>query len=335
MGEPGLTVLVVTHGGGPRLARCLAALAAQEPRADEVIVVVSRAGAVPVPAGPRVLADGRARHFGAAVNLGARAAHGGLLLVLNDDTVPRPGFLAALVAASTPHALLQPRILLLLPRDHLDNAGHGLFPDGHNLPRGRGRPDGARWDRPGSVGAVSGAAFLAPREPFLALGGFDEDLGPFGEDLDLSLRWVRAGGDLRYVPTACVEHELGASYGRASRRKVFLVERNRLRAAARSLPVLALCASPATTPLRWGLMALASAAGRGAVAPIPRAGALLALAGFAAGCVGVPGALRKRRGDARTWRRGECAMLRHLGENLAPLVDFFFEFSLPPARGSE
>jgi len=332
-----LTVLVVTHDGGPRLARCLAALAAQEPPADEIIVIVSRAASLPVPAGPRVLADGRARHYGEAVNLGARAARGDRLVVLNDDTAARPGFLEALARAAQadPGALLQPRILLADPAGYLDNAGHGLCPDGHNLPRGRGRPDGVPWARPGPVGAVSGAAFLAPRAAFLALGGFDEDLGPYGEDLDLSLRWVRAGGGLRYVPEACVEHELGATYGRASRRKVFLVERNRLRAAARSLPALALAASPLTTPARWGLMALASAAGRGAVAPLPPGSALAAVGGLCAGLARLPEALGKRRRDRPGWRRGERALLAHLGRSGVSLGDLFFDFPLSPARGSE
>jgi GT2 family glycosyltransferase len=328
-----LTAIVVTHHGGARLERCVASLRAQLPPPGELLVVVSNSHSVPLPAEVRVLHDGQPRHFGAAVNLGARAAQGDLLLVLNDDTLARPGTIAALCAAAEPDALLQPRVLLSEPAGHLDNAGHGLFLDGHNLARGRGRRDGPGWALPGRLGAVSGAAFAAPRAAFLAHGGFDEDLGPFGEDLDLSLRWVRAGGVLRPVPTAVFEHELGASYGRASRRKVHLVERNRLRAAARSLPILALVLSPATTPLRWTLMALAAAAGRGP--EVPRGSALWALTGTAAGLVALPDALRKRRRDAAGWSRGEVAMLAHLLRNHAPLADLFSEFPLPTARGSD
>lgn len=195
-------------------------------------------------------------------------------------------------------------------------------------------PDGVAWDRAGEPGAISGAAFLAPREPFLAFGGFDEDLGPFGEDLDLSLRWLRAGGAIAYAPDARVQHALGASYGRASRHKVFLVERNRLRAAGRSLPVLALLASPPWTALRWGLMAAAATGGRGPHGALPAGTGLAAVAGFLAGLAQLPGALAKRRRDAPAWRRGEGAMLRWLLRHRARLSDFSSSFPLPPARGS-
>ncbi|MFH1469758.1 MAG: glycosyltransferase family 2 protein [Pseudomonadota bacterium] len=328
-----LTALIVTHHGGPRLARCVTSLRAQVPPPQEILVVVSNPAPVPLPPGLRALHDGRSRHYGAAVNLGARAAQGEHLLVLNDDTVLRPGVLAALLAAATPDALLQPRILLADPAGHLDNAGHGLCPDGHNLARGRGRRDDPGWSAPGHLGAVSGAAFLAPRGAFLTRGGFDEDLGPFGEDLDLSLRWVRAGGALRYVPEAAIEHELGASYGRATRRKVYLVERNRLRAAARSLPVLALALSPATTPARWALMALAAQAGRSA--DLPAGSALFAIAGAAAGIASLPEALGKRRHDAPAWALGEAAMLAHLLRSRAHPADLFQAFRLSQPHGSE
>jgi GT2 family glycosyltransferase len=311
----------------------VAALQAQLPPPDEILVVVSNAAHVPLPDGVRALHDGRPRHYGAAVNLGARQARGEHLLVLNDDTVARPGAIAALAEAAAPGVLLQPRILLTDPAGHLDNVGHGLCPDGHNLARGRGRRDGAGWDLPGRLGAISGAAFQADRATFLARCGFDEDLGPFGEDLDLSLRWVRAGGYLSHVPAAAFEHELGASYGRASRRKVYLVERNRLRAAARSLPVAALALSPITTPARWALMALAAGMDRGA--EVPPGSSLFALAGAAAGLLSLPEALGKRRRDAPGWARGEGAMLAHLLRNRASLADLFAEFPLFPARGSD
>ncbi len=321
-----VSALIVTHHGGERLGRCLDSLRAQEPALDEILVVVSNPERPPLPGlhSARTLHPGRPLHYGEAVNLGAGALSSDALLVLNDDTVARPGFVAALMAAwaEHPEALLQPRILLAGDPGRLDNAGHGLFLDGHNQARGRARADGPRFDREGSVGVVSGAAFLAPRARFLRQGGFDASLGPFGDDLDLSLRWVRAGGSLRYVPGALIEHELGASYGRAGRRKIYLVERNRLRAGIRSLPLTALAGTPLTTPLRWALMAGAAAAGRGWGDQLPRGAVLAALAGVMGGAVHAPGALAKRWADVSGWRRGEAAMLGHLWRHRARIGDF-------------
>jgi len=290
-------------------------------------VVVSQPGDVPLPVDEpvRVLRADRRLHYGEAVNLGAAGCSGRWLLVLNDDTVARAGFVRALLDAARafPDALLQPRILLSDASARLDNVGHGLFLDGHNQPVGRGRDDGATYDLPCSVGVVSGAAFLAPRERFLDLGGFDADLGPFGDDLDLSLRWVRGGGQLRYVPAARIEHELGASYGRASLHKVYLVERNRVRAGLRSLPVAALAGSPPATVLRWGLMAGAAAGGRGWGGQLPVGAGLAALAGALCGLHYLPQALGKRRRDAAGWELGERAMLRHVLDHRASVSSFF------------
>ncbi len=320
------SALVVTWAGGERLRACVASLRTQAPALDEIIVVVSNPG-LSDPEGlgdARVVRPGRQVHYGEAVNLGAAEAAGDVLLVLNDDTVARPGFVAALVGAHGEHpgALLQPRILLAGEPGRLDNAGHVLFPDGHNQARGRAREDGPAFADPGTVGAVSGAAFLAPRARFLALGGFDTGLGPFGEDLDLSLRWVRGGGALRYVPGAGIEHELGASYGRAGLHKIYRVERNRVRAALRSMPVVAIVGAPGVTVARWAVMAGAAVMGRGWGDQLPRGASLAALAGVVGGVARGPEALWKRGRDARSWERGELAMLAHLWRNRARVADF-------------
>jgi N-acetylglucosaminyl-diphospho-decaprenol L-rhamnosyltransferase len=324
MGE--LCAVVVTQQGGERLAACVRSLQEQRPVLAGIVVVVSNPVAPPLPVGGEVsvLRPGRQLHYGEAVNLGAEAAVAESLLVLNDDTVARPGFIEALLAAHAEHpgALLQPRILLAGQPGLVENVGHGLFPDGHNQARGRSRADGAAFDIPGTVGAVSGAAFLAPRGRFMALGGFDAGLGPYGEDLDLSLRWVRAGGELRYVPRAIIEHELGASYGRASLGKIYRVERNRVRAAVRSLPVVALLGVPGFTVARWGLMAGAAAVGRGWGDQLPRGSSLAAVAGVVGGVLRGPEAVRKRQRDSEGWQRGEGAMLAHLVRNRARIVDF-------------
>ncbi len=321
-----LSAVVVTHLGGARLRDCVAALRAQEPALDEIIVVVSNREPVDLDGldGARVLRPGRQLHYGEAVNLGAQASRSGALLVLNDDTVAHAGFAATLMDAHAEHpdALLQPLILLAGRAGMVDNAGHGLFYDGHNQALGRHRPDGPAYEQERAVGAVSGAAFLAPRARFLELGGFDASLGPFGEDLDLSLRWVRAGGALRFVPGAVIEHELGASYGRAGLRKVCWVERNRVRAGLRSLPVAVLMGAPAFTVLRWGLMAGAAAVGAGWGDQLPRGAGLAAVAGAVAGLGRLPRAVAKRRADAAGWRRGERAMIEHLLRNRARIADF-------------
>ena len=316
-----LSVVVVTHFGGELLRACLASLQGQLSPEDELLVVVSAEpgvcdlGGVGAPildlqANPR---------FARAANAGFEATSHEVLL-LNDDTVAQPGFLEALRSCTTP-GLYQPRILLADGSGRLDNCGHGLWPDGFNWARGREDRDSSSYDRPGSVGACSGAAMLLHRAVLQAVGPFDEELEAFGEDVDLSLRALRAGFPLRYVPTARIEHHLGASYGRYGADKVFLVERNRVLLAARSLPATALLGMPLWTTLRLGGLALAAASGRGWSARVPSAAPTAALKGIAAGVAGLPGALSKRRADASAWKLGEAQMWAHLARNRVRTAD--------------
>jgi GT2 family glycosyltransferase len=323
-----LSVIIPTVQVGALLDRCLRALAEQSHLPDEVIVVIAHPDSPGVDEGEwpwplRIRRCTRQTHYGAAVNLGLSMASGAGLVILNDDTRPRPGFLAALHAAWSHHgpALYQPRIHLLASPRRLDNVGHGLFFDGFNWARGRDAEDGVEFDTEGTVGAISGAAFLLPRAVFDVLGGFDTSLEAFGEDVDLSLRAVRMGIPLRYVPDARIEHALGASYGRYSARKLYLIERNRVRVAVRSLPASAVLTLPLWTGLRWATMASATVAGRGWGVSVGGAARAAAVGGALASVVHLPDAMRKRRADAGGWQRGEVSMWRHLITERARLRD--------------
>ncbi|MBK9369637.1 MAG: glycosyltransferase family 2 protein [Deltaproteobacteria bacterium] len=231
MPQTPLSALIITHRGGALLARGLAALRPQLGPLDTLHVAVSNVpGAADLSAcaafGAEVLHLGENVGFAKAANLGLAACARALILLLNDDTAPLPGFIDALRAAAAARpGLYQPRILLSDGSGRLDNTGHGLFPDGFNWARGREDHDSPAYDLPGEVGACSGAALLVHRDVLDAIGPFDEDLEAFGEDVDLSLRARRRGFPLIYVPEARIVHDLGATYGRYTPRKVFLVER--------------------------------------------------------------------------------------------------------------
>lgn len=321
-----IAVVIVTHRGGALLARCVEALGRQRLQPARVRVVVSSAGPVPPPARPpgapweiETLYQGCNVGFARAANAGLRGLAEPALL-LNDDTTPEPGLLAALAAAVAREGpgIYQPCILLEGGDGRLDNLGHHLFPDGFNLCVGRGR---RLQPAAGEAGSFSGAAVLFTPDVLAETGLFDEDLEAFGEDVDLALRAVRRGYTIRVVPDARVAHALGATYGRSSPRKVFLVERNRARLAVRNLPLAAVLALPLSTPLRLGALALASAAGRGPGAGAGLSGAAATLAGELAGLAALPDAIRKRRADAPHWRRGEAAMLAHLWRHRVRLDD--------------
>lgn len=299
-----ISAIVVTHAGGRLLADCLASLRAQTRPPDEVRVVVSRDEALPVDA-PAVQLGANVG-FARAVHAGARATDGELLM-LNDDTRLDPGCVAALERAWAGPGIYQPRIVLA-DGSGLDNLGHGFFPDGFVWAIGRKGPVDAALPAPGGF---SGAAALVARETWEALDGFDVRFDSYGEDVDLSLRWLRRGGRVVPVPDAVVHHHLGATYGRTGADKVRRIERNRVRAAVRSLPISALLTMPAWTAARLVLFAALAARGRGPGHGLEGApGAVLA--GIADGLRDAPTWWGERRRDRAAWTRGEREMWRAL-----------------------
>jgi GT2 family glycosyltransferase len=283
-------------------------------------VVIASDAEVALPDGVHAITMGRQADFAEAANRGIQACTDGAVLLLNDDTIPRPDFVERLGAAVTGPGIYQPRILFSDGSGRIENTGHRLFLDGFNLARGRGE---TRAIEPGPCGAFSGAAVLFTPEVLATIGVFDEDFGAFGEDLDLSLRAIRHGFPITHVADAVVEHALGATYGRTSARKIYLVERNRTRAAVRSLPLGAVAALPATTATRLTLMAAATAAGRGLGVGAGWKGAAAALVGIAAGMADIPDALKKRRADQASWTRDDRQLWQHLWSQRVRLADLW------------
>jgi GT2 family glycosyltransferase len=78
---------------------------------------------------------------------------------------------------------------------------------------------------------ATGGSSLFDREKFLALGGFEETLAPYGwEDVELSLRAWKQGLEVRYEPRSAIWHQFSSTIGsKVSRRQANAVyDRNRL-----------------------------------------------------------------------------------------------------------
>ncbi len=171
-----------------------------------------------------VLADPRVRlstatenqGFLRTVNSAAGEARGRYLVLLNNDTLPLPGWLEALVqlAENDPQVGVV-GAMLLYPDGVLQEAGGIVFSDasGWNY----GKRDKAHHDRYQYVREVdycSGAAILVRRELWEAIGGFDERFAPaYYEDTDLCMQARERGYKVLYQPRARVVHLEGYSSG--------------------------------------------------------------------------------------------------------------------------
>jgi len=298
-GVPGrVSAIIVQYVGVDDLRRCVRALEASDWPDLEVVVVDngSREGVPPELEVRRVVLPANVG-FAAGANAGLQVASGAHLLLINPDAEVAPDCVRALVDADVDAATA--RVVLRDAPDRLDNCGHDLYPDGLNWCRGRGEEAAGRYEESEDVLLFSGAAVLLRRAALEDAGLFDPSYWAYGEDADLSLRLAARGLRCRYVREARVTHAVGASFGRTSMRKVFLVERNRARVAVTHLPASWLAASPLWTLARHALMARGAAAGEGLAASwSPARRALLPVvmvAAHVASIADLPAGLRRRR----------------------------------------
>jgi GT2 family glycosyltransferase len=241
--------------------------------ADFEIVVVDNsgrgaAGEVARAAGARLIENQANAGFGAAVNQGFQGSEAEFLCTLNDDAFPEPPWLETLITAARSGAKLGMCASQIRLADHpelLDSAGMQVYLDGSSKQRGHQAP-AAEFGRQEEVLLPSGCAALYRAELFRDLGGFDADFFLYCEDTDLGLRARRAGWRCLYVPTAVVLHRYSRTAGRASARKAFYVERNRLYTVIKNFPVWTWPAIPVFSLYRYALHLWGMWRGRGLAA---------------------------------------------------------------------
>ena len=250
-GPPQVAVVVPTYRRPQALERTLRALVSErppvaleivvsddgspEPEGAQVGAVVERltgtlrenAVAGDPPARIRLVRQENAGPAGAR-NHGARAASAPLLVFLDDDCAPAPGFLAYHLAAHTAGG----QIAVL---GHVEWAPEvPLTPFMELVVRGAQFNFGAIAD-PEQVPFTSfyTANCSLRRADLEAAGWFDASLPPYLEDTEFAYRLQRAGVRIVYRPRALVQHEHAVELGpyltrqrRAGRAAVRVVERH-------------------------------------------------------------------------------------------------------------
>jgi len=240
--QPTVTVVIVNYNAGENLAEALRKLDGQTFRDFELLLVDNASTDNSLAAWPAerpgLIRLDRNIGFAAANNLAAEQAKGRYLALLNPDAFPAPDWLDALVAAAEAHpdvAGFGSRMLMAREPGRLDGTGDVYTAAGAAFRRDHGCPERPRPD--GEVFGVSAAAALYRREPFLAAGGFDEELFCYLEDVDLAFRLRLAGHRFRHVDSAIVRHVGAASSGGGeSAFAVYYGQRNLVRVFLADMP---------------------------------------------------------------------------------------------------
>ena len=221
-----VTAVVVNWNAGTHLTRCVEGLLAQQDVALHVVVVdnASSDGSLELLAqygnAVRVVQTGANLGFGRGANRGVMASEGDYVLVLNPDVALASDAVRLMVDFLDTH----PQVGIVGPRLK-DSNGHVQASCG-SVPRladeicrkfllhlvfplfkfRRWRPS-----KPEAVAWVTGACFVARRKTLDAVGGLDEAIFMYYEDVDLGLRVNRAGWQVMYVPAAEGTHIGGES----------------------------------------------------------------------------------------------------------------------------
>lgn len=237
------SVIIVAADSGPSLRECVAHALASSAPVELIIVDNASNDGVPQAIANASQNDGRVRMlynranlgFGPAVNVGARAAKGEALLVLNPDCMLEPGTLARMLEVLHAHpdagvigaVVCDPdgtpdpasrRRDPLLQRSLNEMAGRTQRESENPKYQGVDVP-GPIPDEVIEVENVSGALMLLPRTVFERLQGFDEAYFLHCEDLDLCRRARDAGYKVLLAGDVRVRHAKGGS---SAHRPVFV-----------------------------------------------------------------------------------------------------------------
>ncbi|HEY6760991.1 MAG TPA: glycosyltransferase family 2 protein [Baekduia sp.] len=264
---PAITVVIICHDSVEALESTLPALAAQLAGDDAVVLVDSGSAdggpdavAHLLPAARRVDAGGNVG-FAAGCDLGVAQTASELVLLLNPDAVPAPGFLDALRGAAGRHPDWGAWQALVTMHDgrEVNTSGNLVHWLGFGWAGALGQPVAGVDPAEREVGFGSGAALVVRRAAWDAAQGFDPEYFMYGEDLDLSLRLRLAGWKIGVVPSARADHDYTFTKGDY---KWFYLERNRWWTIVAAYPLsLLLVVFPALLALELALLVAAAQGG--------------------------------------------------------------------------
>ena len=225
-GRPSVSAVLVSYNTADLTCRSIDALKTQlDPSSDEIIVVDNASSdntttrlEVEHP-DVRFILNPTNSGFGAANNIGMKAAKGEVFLLINTDAFVEPGAIDTLcdkMKAEPKLGVVGPR---LLNEDRTLQRSCFAFPSAAQAWREALAmhyvfPGIERWahDTERKVDFVSGACMLVRREVFASVGGFDERFFMYSEESDWQRRITDAGWSVWFTPEAQVVHLGGGSH---------------------------------------------------------------------------------------------------------------------------
>lgn len=215
------TVYIPTLNGGDALRECLLSLRAQTLPVEVVVADNSADDACRTmlesefPEVTRVAMGGN-RGFGPALNRAIGQRGSGPIILVNDDAVAEAGFAAAMIEVASSGAEMVAAVLVSgTDGSIIDSAGIEVDETAMGYDYLSGDPVGDALGAAAPIAPTGGGA-LYSREAFERVGGFDERMFLYYEDLDLGLRIRATGGTCALAPEAKLRHAYSQTLGALS-----------------------------------------------------------------------------------------------------------------------
>lgn len=222
--SPSCSIIIPAFNRVDLTTQCLRALIANSAETDYEVVIVDNASSDATPqlcaslgGQATVIRNDINLGFAKACNQGARAATSDVLVFLNTDTEPHPGWLPPAIAALDDPSVGAVGMKLLFPDGTVQHAGVVVVEqDGHPEISARHLPykvpaDDVLANTRRDVSVATAAAVVFRRAAFDEAGGFDEGYWNGYEDVDLCLQLGVNGWRIVYEPASVVTHHESAS----------------------------------------------------------------------------------------------------------------------------
>lgn len=228
-----VSIIIVTYNCKGYIKNCIESIKTQEIPQNfqvEIIIVDNRSSDGTADfirdnyPSIRIIENESNMGYGAANNVGVKNSKGEYTVILNPDTILNENWLKELINPLTNHdKLITTPKVLLYDGSRINVCGLTIHFTGLGFTRGF-EADADDFSVPEYVGGFSGSCFAVKRDYFMELGGFDEEIFLYGEDIELSWRANLKGYKILFVPSSVVKHDYKLE---VSPQKLYYLEKSR------------------------------------------------------------------------------------------------------------
>lgn len=224
-----LSIIVVNYGAKDHIKSCISSIFSLLENKNFEIIVVNNdknediSQVLDVFPKIQIINLGKNVGFGTGINTGAKIARGEWLMFLNPDTqiVTSLNKMFAFFAATPRAGIISPKLITEDGETQKWSAGadpSALRLIGSNIGWTKSKKV---WEKReiGEVDWVSGAAMVVKKDLFENIGGFDDNIFMYYEDIDLCKRARAAGKKVFYFPQETVLHLGGRSVENKKKQK--------------------------------------------------------------------------------------------------------------------